>query len=367
MPPNDQHSSMQGETQRLGERDPSYLELAQNGELARRADRLWQMLADCKICPRDCAVNRLEGEIAACFAAELPVVSSYGSHFGEEPCLTGTHGAGNIFFGLCNMRCVYCQNYQISQNYKTERRNEVSVERLAEMMLELQAKGCHSIGFVSPTHFVPQMVRGIEIAQNQGLRLPIIYNTNAYDSLEVLRLLDGIVDIYLPDLKYASDEIARQYSRIRDYTDHARAAIREMHGQVGELKTDEHGVAQRGMILRHLVLPNDLADSEETLNWIAAELGTDVTLSIMAQYYPTNKADRFVLLNRRTTYREYERVVEYAQKLGFENLLIQDHHAAPEYYRPDFEREHAFHWGETAEDFSELDGRGGQKAVHHGG
>jgi putative pyruvate formate lyase activating enzyme len=168
------------------------------------------MLGDCRICPRDCGVNRLAGEVAACFAAELPVVSTHVAHFGEEPCLSGSRGAGNIFFGLCNMRCVYCQNYQISQNYKTERRNEVSIDRLARMMIELQERGCHSINFVSPTHFVPQMVAGIERAAAFGLRLPIVYNTNAYDSVEVLRLLDGIVDVYLPDLKYADDDTAQR-------------------------------------------------------------------------------------------------------------------------------------------------------------
>lgn len=327
--------------------EPGYLALARTGELARRSEALWAMLADCDICPRDCKVNRLAGEVAACFAAELPVVSSYVAHFGEEPCLTGTNGAGNIFFGLCNMRCVYCQNFQISQNYKTERKNEVPLERLAEMMLELQERGCHSINFVSPTHFVPQMVRGIELAAARGLRLPIVYNTNAYDSVAVLRLLEGIVDVYLPDLKYGRDEEGQRYSHIRGYVPAARAAIAEMWRQTGPLRVNESGLARRGTILRHLVLPNDLADSELCLDWIKEEIGTEITLSIMAQYYPTNKADRWVLLNRKTTLREYERVVEYAMKLGFEKVMLQEHHQASEFYRPDFGQEHPFHWGET--------------------
>ncbi len=332
--------------------EPCYLSLARSGELTHRADALWAMLADCKICPRDCGVNRLRGEIAACFAAELPVVSTHLPHFGEEPCLTGTRGAGNIFFGLCNLRCVYCQNYQISQNYKTERRNEVSLERLAEMMIELQDRGCHNINFVSPTHFTPQMARGIELAAGRGLRLPICYNTNAYDSVEVLRMLDGFVDIYLPDLKYGSDETGQQYSYVRGYVERARAAIEEMWRQVGPLVLDDDGIARRGLIIRHLVLPNDLAESEDCLRWIKNAIGTDVTLSIMAQYYPTNKADRHVLLNRKITLREFERVVERAERMGFKNILTQEHHQASEFYRPDFTQEHAFHWGRTEDEMA---------------
>ncbi len=331
---------------------PGYLALASSGELVRRSAVLWEMLRDCDICPRDCHVNRLEGQVAACFAAELPVVSRHVAHFGEEPCLTGTHGAGNIFFGLCNMRCVYCQNFQISQNYKGERRNEVSFERFADMMLELQDRGCHSISFVSPTHFVPQMVRGIELAHARGLRLPIVYNTNAYDSVEVLKLLDGIVDVYLPDFKYASDDAGREYSQVFGYATAARAAILEMWRQVGPLQLDANGLARRGMILRHLVLPNDLADSDECLNWIRDNIGTDVTLSIMAQYYPTNKAERYVLLNRKPTLREYERVVARAEKMGFTNILTQEHHQASDFYRPDFSQEHPFHWGETEKEMA---------------
>lgn len=331
--------------------EPAFLALHRSGELARRAEVLWSMLGDCRICPRDCAVDRLRGEVAACFAAELPVVSTHLAHFGEEPCLTGTRGAGNIFFGLCNMRCVYCQNFQISQNYRTERRNEVSIDRLAEMMLSLQARGCHNINFVSPTHFVPQMVAGILRAADQGLRLPIVYNTNAYDSVQVLRLLEGIVDVYLPDLKYADDDTAGKYSHIRNYVPAARAAIAEMWRQVGPLQLGPDGIARRGMILRHLVLPNDLADSDDCLEWIRDTLGPQVHLSLMAQYYPTNKADRWILLNRKITLREYERVVNRALRLGFQNILTQEHHQASDYYRPDFEQEHAFHWGETAGDF----------------
>ncbi len=218
------------------------------------------MLASCNICPKDCGNDRLKDEIAACYSGRLPIVSSYTAHFGEEPCLSGTKGAGNIFFGNCNLRCVYCQNYQISQTWREQKKNEITHERLAEMMLELQDRGCHNIGFVSPTHFVPQMARAILIAAENGLRLPIVYNTNAYDSVEVLRLLDGIVDVYLPDLKYADSDAGFQYSKVRDYKEHARAAIEEMHRQMGdELVFGDDGLLKRGLMIRLLVLPNDIA------------------------------------------------------------------------------------------------------------
>src|SRR2546428_1929481 len=206
----------------LRQSEPSYLSLMQTGELLRRVEALETLLARCSVCPRDCLNNRLNNEIAACYSGRLPIVSSYTAHFGEEPALAGTRGAGNIFFGNCNLRCVYCQNYQISQTHKEQIKNELSHERLAEIMLELQARGCHNINFVSPTHFAPQMAPSILLAAERGLKLPIVYNTNAYDSVEVLRLLEGIVDVYLPDLKYAENEAGYEYSKVRKYTDHAR-------------------------------------------------------------------------------------------------------------------------------------------------
>src|SRR5213593_5166758 len=202
---------------------PSYLQLLENGELRRRVEGLEALLERCTVCPRDCLNNRLRNEIAACYSGRLPIVSSFTPHFGEEPPLVGTRGAGNIFFGNCNLRCVYCQNYQISQTHKQQLRNEVTHERLAEMMLELQERGCHNINFVSPTHFAPQMARSILIAAERGFNLPIVYNTNAYDSVEVLCLLDGIVGVYLPDLKYADDESGVLYSKVRSYRDCSRA------------------------------------------------------------------------------------------------------------------------------------------------
>src|SRR6476661_2589798 len=320
---------------------PKYLELLEANELRLRVERLEDMLASCTVCPKDCGNDRLNDEIAACYSGRLPIVSSYTAHFGEEPCLSGTDGAGNIFFGNCNLRCVYCQNYQILQTWKTQKKNEITHERLAEMMLELQARGCHNIGFVSPTHFAPQMARGILIAAENGLKLPIVYNTNAYDSVEVLRLLDGIVDIYLPDLKYADSDAGFRYSKVRDYKEHARAAIKEMRRQVGDkLVFDENGLLQGGLMIRLLVLPNDIAGIEENLRWIRDELSPKTAISLMAQYYATNKAaidERYILLSRRISEGEWFEAVSLLDEIGMEEGFMQEYESASHYYRPDFD------------------------------
>ena len=320
--------------------DPKYLTLLEANELEARVEKLEAMLTSCTVCPKDCGNDRLRDEIAACYSGRLPIVSSYTAHFGEEPVLSGTNCAGNIFFGNCNLRCVYCQNYQISQTWKQQRKNEITHERLAEMMLELQDRGCHNIGFVSPTHFAPQMARAILIAARQGLRLPIVYNTNAYDSAEVLKLLDGIVDIYLPDLKYADSDAGFQYSKVRDYTMHARAAIKEMHRQMGDsLVFGEDGLLKRGLLIRLLVLPNDIAGIEENLRWIRDELSPRTAISLMAQYYATNKAatdDRYILLSRRISEGEWFEAVSLLEDLGIEEGFMQEYESASYYYRPDF-------------------------------
>ncbi len=305
-----------------------------------RVEALEQMLRSCTVCPKDCGNDRLNDEIAACYSGRLPIVSSYTAHFGEEPCLSGTHGAGNIFFGNCNLRCVYCQNYQISQTWKEQKKNEITHERLAEMMLELQDRGCHNIGFVSPTHFAPQMTRAILIAARNGLCIPIVYNTNAYDSVKVLKLLDGIVDIYLPDLKYSDADAGFQYSKIREYPKFAREAIKEMHRQMGsELVFDETGILQHGLLIRLLVLPNDIAGLEENLVWIRNELGPKTAISLMAQYYATNKAttdERYILLSRRISDGEWFEAISLLEDLGIEEGFMQEYEAASFYYRPDF-------------------------------
>jgi putative pyruvate formate lyase activating enzyme len=321
-------------------KSPSFLRLYESGELVRRVEKLEALLERCTVCPRDCLNNRLNDEIAACYSGRLPIVSSYTPHFGEEPALVGRNGAGNIFFGNCNLRCVYCQNYQISQTWREQKRNEITHERLAEMILDLQSKGCHNINFVSPTHFVPQMARGILLAAERGLRLPIVYNTNAYDSVEVLQLLDGIVDVYLPDLKYAETEAGWTYSKVRGYAEVARAAIKEMFRQMGdELVFGDDDLLKRGLVIRLLVLPNDIAGVRESLEWIRDYLSPRVAVSMMAQYYATHQAasnPRYTLLSRRITESEWYRALSALDELGMEEGWMQEYDGASHYYRPDF-------------------------------
>ncbi len=316
----------------------SYLDLFASGELSLRAKVLKSMLADCIICPKDCKVNRLNNEIAACYSGFNPVVSSYCVHYGEEPLLVGSaeneNGVGNIFFGNCNLRCVYCQNHEISQNHKLEIKNEVSIERLAEIMIELQNKNVNAIGLVSPTHFVPQIVMALEIACELGLKLPLVYNTNSYDSRDVLRLLDGIVDIYLPDIKYSEDEYGYKFSKIKNYVRHSRQGIIEMHRQVGSKLVVENNVLKRGLIIRHLILPNDIAGSSETLKFIA-ELDNEISISVMSQYYPIHKAKDILLLSRNISATEYAKVLEKMDVLNLENGFLQEFESES-YYRPDF-------------------------------
>jgi len=331
----------------LNTHEPSYLRLLQSGEFSKRVEALEALLKRCTVCPLDCGNNRLNDELARCYSGRLPIVSSYTAHFGEEPPLSGTRGAGNIFFGNCNLRCVYCQNYQISQAHKEQIKNQVTHERLAEMMLELQTRGCHNINFVSPTHFAPQMARAILIAAEKGLRLPIVYNTNSYDSVEVLQLLDGIVDVYLPDLKYAEDEAGLLYSKVRSYREVSRAAITEMYRQTGEPVYDDDGLLKRGLVIRLLVLPNDIGGLRESLKWIHDALGPRVNVSLMAQYYPTNVAgtnQRYTLLSRRITESEWLRASAALEEFGMDEGWMQEYDGAAFYYRPDFnDAETPFH------------------------
>jgi putative pyruvate formate lyase activating enzyme len=320
--------------------EPSYRALLDSGILESRVAELEKLLERCTVCPRDCLNNRLNNEIAACYSGRLPIVSSYTPHFGEEPPLVGTKGAGNVFFGNCNLRCVYCQNYQISQTHKQQLKNEVTHERLAEMLLELQERGCHNINFVSPTHFAPQMARSILLAAQKGLRLPVVYNTNAYDAVSVLRLLDGIVDIYLPDFKYADDESGYLYSKVSGYKEFSRAALREMYRQTGdELVLDDNGLLKRGLVVRLLVLPNDIGSVSESIEWIRDELSPRVAISLMAQYYPTHQAasnKRYVLLSRRIRESEWLKATAALEELGMDEGWVQEFDGASYYYRPDF-------------------------------
>lgn len=316
--------------------EPGYLALYRSGALERRAKALQERLAACDICPRECGANRLEGKLGHCNSGLLPIVSSFCAHHGEEPVLSGSRGSGTIFFGNCNMRCVYCQNHQISQDYEAQGKNKVSTQALAEKMLYLQDElHCHNINLVTPSHFVPQIVQAVLEAAPKGLRLPLVYNTSSYDSVKTLRELDGIISIYLADIRYASNELGRKYSRSRNYVDNARAAIIEMQRQVGDLVVDDEDIAQKGLIVRHLILPNSIAGSEESLSWLVKEVSPRAAVSIMSQYYPANRARKYKELNRKINTEEYAEVEKLVAKLGIENGWVQGLESA-ENYRPDF-------------------------------
>ncbi len=304
---------------------PSYLNLPQ-AELRRRTERAVAALAECKACPRDCGVNRLEDKWAACKTGRLAVVGSYFPHFGEEDCLRGWKGSGTIFFSHCNLRCVFCQNYDISQAVRPGKATPgSSTEQIADMMLELQQRGCHNINFVTPEHVVPQVIEAVVKAIEGGLHLPIVYNTSAYDSLESIELMDGIVDIYMPDFKYWSAERSRTYMKAENYPEAARAAVRAMHRQVGQLVLDEDGLAKRGIILRHLVMPGCLTETRSILEWIAAELGPDTYVNLMDQYHPAGKvsAQRYAEINRGLTSAEFLEAQRIAQELGLHRLDVR--------------------------------------------
>jgi putative pyruvate formate lyase activating enzyme len=297
---------------------PAYLSLSRR-ELQDRARRGVDTLADCRACPRDCGVNRLEDKWAACKTGRHAVVSSYFQHFGEEDVLRGWNGSGTIFFSHCNLRCVFCQNYDISQAVKPGHALRGSPpEEIARMMIELQQRGCHNINFVTPEHVVPQVIEALVEAIELGLHLPIVYNTSAYDSMESLELMDGIVDIYMPDFKYWSAEKSKTYLKAEDYPDAARKVVREMHRQVGPLVMDADGVAKRGVLIRHLVMPGSLDETRAILEWIANELSSDSYVNLMDQYHPAGKVtgDRFAEINRRLTSAEFREAEEIAKRLG---------------------------------------------------
>ncbi|HXE91485.1 MAG TPA: radical SAM protein [Terriglobales bacterium] len=298
---------------------PAYLALWRSGELARRVERALAKLEDCVLCPRDCHVNRLADKFAVCRVGRYAHVASHFPHFGEEDCLRGTRGSGTIFFSGCNLRCVFCQNFDISWRLEGE---VATPARLAEMMLELQARGCHNINFVTPEHVVPQILEGLLPAVEGGLRLPLVYNTSAYDSLDSLELMDGIIDIYMPDFKFWEGEMARRYVRAPNYPEAARRAIQEMHRQVGPLVLDENGLALRGVLLRHLVMPGDVAGTRQIMQWIAQELGPETYVNVMAQYYPAGKVtdSEHAEINRAITREEFGAALAAAGEAGLPRL-----------------------------------------------
>ena len=302
---------------------PAYVELWRSGELARRVELGIRKLADCTLCPRKCHVNRIEDESGTCQTGRYAAVSSYFAHFGEERCLRGTRGSGTIFFSSCNLRCIFCQNYDIS--WQGEGRS-VTPHELAEMMLSLQQQGCHNINFVTPTHAVPQILEALLLAAPRGLHLPLVYNTSAYDSADSLALLEGIVDIYMPDFKFWDAEKAHRYLNAPDYPEAARCAIREMHRQVGTLATDERGVALRGVLLRHLVMPGDAAGTADIVRWIARELSPETYVNLMAQYRPAGQvtAQHYTEINRLLSCEEFRQAYVAFRAAGLSRL---DHEA----------------------------------------
>ena len=315
---------------------PSYKKLS-DSDFEKRIDIAYENLKACTCCPNECKVNRLEGETSLCFSTDKPIVSSYTLHFGEEPLISGTRGAGNIFFGNCNLKCVYCQNFVISQNPKSEINHQISVQELADIMLELQSQKCHNIGLVSPSHFAAPIIQAIYIASKKGLNIPVIYNSNGYDSVDTLKLFNNIIDIYLPDFKYGDNEVAKNYSKVDNYFEFAKSAIIEMYNQVGSELVVENGVVMRGLIIRHLILPNGLADTEKIFKFISEEVDRKISISLMSQYFPTNKAHNHILLSRTISYNEYLKAIELLDKYGLENGWVQEYDSS-ESYRPFFEK-----------------------------
>ncbi len=297
--------------------EPAYLHTFRESGFQAKVDAAMARLESCDVCPRRCGVNRLKGERGTCRASFLPEISSYSPHFGEERPLVGLHGSGTIFLTHCNLRCRFCQNYSIS--HLGEGR-DVSFERLAVMMLELQKLGCHNINFVTPTHYVPQILKALLIAIELGLRVPLVYNSSGYDSAETLLLLDGVFDIYMPDIKFASPEPAGEYCDAADYPEAARRAVKEMHRQTGDLVLDDRGIALRGLLVRHLVLPAGLAGTREVMRFLAGEVSKNTYVNVMDQYYPCGNVSHQSPLSRRITHEEYEEAIGAAREEGITRL-----------------------------------------------
>lgn len=309
-------------------------------ELLRRAREAEKLSSPCGLCPRECGAERSSGESGYCGTGPLPRVAAGLPHFGEEPPLCGHGGAGTVFFSHCNLRCVYCQNHQISQGGMG---TVLTCRALADTMLELQGTGCANVELVSPSHHLPGVLEALALAVEDGLNCPVVYNTNGYESTDTLDLLDGVVDVYLPDLKYADPVAALRYSDAADYVNVARSAILKMHSQVGNLVVDIQGCAVRGMILRHLVLPGDISGTAATLIWVSENLPETVTLSLMAQYAPLHRSAAFPPLNRKLSTHEYEQAVDLAWQMGFENVFVQDLESN-ETGIPDFSSGQPFDW-----------------------
>jgi putative pyruvate formate lyase activating enzyme len=290
-------------------------------DIKERIKQAHDLLQNCRVCPRKCGVNRLNGQRGICRVGKNPQVSSYNVHFGEEPPISGTRGSGTIFFSNCNLRCIYCQNFPISQ---LGNGSEVTAGDLAGMMTSLQSRGCHNVNLVTPSHVVPQILEALSFAWEMGFDLPLVYNSSGYDSVEALRLLEGIIDVYLPDMRYSDNRAAKRLSSADDYVEINRDAIREMYRQVGNLVVDEQGIAQKGLLIRHLVLPNDLAGSQKTFEFIREEISSEVYVSLMGQYFPSFKASEDVSIDRKITREEYELAKESFFESGLASGWMQE-------------------------------------------
>ena len=293
-----------------------------------------QELEKCNICPHNCEINRLNGEVGRCKATDKVKVALASIHNFEEPCISGEKGSGTVFFSNCNLRCIFCQNYKISQLGLGE---EISIEELADIFIDEQNKNVENINLVTPTMYVYQIIEAIKIARSKGLYIPIVYNSNGYENVETIKKLKGYIDIYLPDLKYSNDKISYKYSGIKHYFESATAAIKEMYNQVGNPVLDENGIMKKGLIIRHLVLPNNLQNSKDILKWINDNIDKKVFVSIMAQYFPTHKSNQFPEINRKLTKEEYEEIEDYLYSLDLDNGYIQELGEHEEEYVPDFE------------------------------
>jgi putative pyruvate formate lyase activating enzyme len=301
--------------------EAAYLKTYRGDLLKEKTEKAFQILENCTLCPRSCKANRLQGEKGHCKAGLEPEVSSYSPHFGEENPLVGRHGSGTIFFAHCSLRCSFCQNYSISHLGEGQ---AVSHKRLARMMVELESLGCHNINFVSPSHYVPQILKALPPAIEAGLSVPLVYNTGGYDTLETLSLLEGVIDIYMPDFKFSQSAPAEEFCRAPDYPHTAKTAIKEMHRQVGDLVLDEKGIARRGLLVRHLVLPGGLAGTEDVMRFLAQDISKKTYVNIMDQYHPCGDVAWSSLLSRRITAREFQDAVDAAQREGLTRLDKRD-------------------------------------------
>ena len=298
-------------------REPAYLKLYREGLLASRAQQALELLKDCRLCPRACHVDRLSGEQGVCRTGARAGVASFHPHFGEEAPLVGSAGSGTIFFSSCNLCCSFCQNFEISHLREGE---EVESQRLAAMMLRLMKLGCHNINFVTPSHVVPQILQALVVAVGQGLNIPLVYNSGGYDSADTIKILDGVFDIYMPDFKFWEESWAASFCRAPDYREQATAAIREMHRQVGDLVMDNAGIAVRGLLVRHLVMPNGLAGTREVMTFLAGAISPDTYVNVMAQYHPCGKAAEYPMIDRRITPAEYAAAIREAVAAGIKRL-----------------------------------------------